>query len=424
MSLNLKPGQILQGSIYQPMRPSRYPIERSLATYPPDHYIHPSHAPAELSGVEFDAASVRSPLRRIQTLPVASSARGPLEQSPHIPHSVRPEAQTYKPPYPMDPSIYQPQPPPLASQNSAHQPQMSRSRHTSETPSNPMPPQPYPQRTESDHGVRRRSTYADPIHNIQFSSAPASTASAIPTEAPPSPDLDQRLSRTLYLTNPDQTADTPNHRSRALPSAPEVIYPSRELRSEPPSRVRADSFYGVQPPRAPAPTEISRRSPPRNSPPASSTASQQETPRRYEPPSQALAAMRVGNPASVTSGSSSSPAPRHVPKRLVMPTPLATAVENTGRPRVSSRVNDGGPGRPAQLLRKRSVSGVAPLPQRHFKPPQTESRGMLSFFGFGKGSKPTVHQVRVTEPSKHMISEVHQLQVRGHPESRKLSKRK
>ncbi|KAI9444723.1 hypothetical protein H4582DRAFT_2052985 [Lactarius indigo] len=413
MSLNLKPGQILQSSIYQPMRPPQYP---------PDHYIPPSHAPTERSKVDYDAASVRSPLRRNQTLPVTNPAREPLEQSHHTPHPVRHEAQTHKRPYPMDPSIYQPQPPPsTGSQNSAHQPQLSR--NTSETPFNPMPPHPYPQRIGSDQDARRRSSYNGPVPNIQLSSEP-STAFASPSEVPPSPDLDQRLSRTLYLTNPDHGPDSPNHRSRALPLAPEVIYPSRELRPEPPSQSHVDSFYGRQPPRASPPTETGRRrSPPRSSPPASSRAHHQETSRRYEPPSQTLAAMRAGHPSSVTS-SSSSRAPRHVPKRLVMPTPLAASAENhAGRP-PSSRVKDGDPRRPSQLLRKRSAPSVLPPPQRHHKPPQTVNRGVLSFLGFGKGSKPTVHQVRVTEPSKHVMSEKQQLRVPAHQEPRKLSKRR
>ncbi|KAF8274014.1 hypothetical protein EI94DRAFT_979879 [Lactarius quietus] len=96
-------------------------------------------------------------------------------------------------------------------------------RYTSEAPVNPMPLHPS-QRTGSDHGVRRRSTYVDPAHNIQPSSEATSTASAYPPDVPPSPDLDLRVSRTLYLTNPDHTQDTPHRRSRALPlpSAPEI----------------------------------------------------------------------------------------------------------------------------------------------------------------------------------------------------------
>ena len=430
MSLGLKPGQILQSSIYQPMRPPHHPLESVVATYPPDHYNRPSHAPVEVSQVDYDAASVGSPLRRNQTLPVTSSARGPLEQSHHIPHPVRSEAQAYKRPYPVDPSIYQPQPPPpTGSQNNPHQTQIPR--HPSEAPFNPMPLHPS-LRTGSDPTVRRRSTYVEPVHNIRPSSEPTSTASAYPPEVPPSPDLDLRPSRTLYLTNPDRTQDTPSHRSRALPSAPEVIYPSRELRSEQSSRGHTDSFYGVQPPRAPAPSETSRRSPPRSSPPAPSIAPGKEKPRRYEPPSQTLSAMRVpvpGHSESVTSGSSSrtssSLAPRHLPKRLVMPTPLAATAENPRRPPPSSRANsDVGPRRPPQLLRRRSVPGAVPPPKRPSKPPQAVSRGVLSFFGFGKGSKPTVHEVRVTEPAKHVMNEKQQLRVRAHQEPRKLSKRK
>jgi len=432
MALNLKPGQILQSSIYQPMWPHHYPDERALPTYPPDQSIHPSYGPTEVSRVDYDAASVGPPLRRNQTLPVTSPAQGVLEQSRHIPHHVRSEDQTdqvYKRPDPVDPSIYQPQPPPP---NSAHQHQMPR--YTSETPSNLMPSHPS-HRTGSDHAARRRSSYIDPVHNIQPSSEPASTASVSPPEAPPTPDLDMRLSRTLYLTNPDQTQYPPSHRSRALPlpSAPEVIYPSPEPYPEQSSRIRANSSYGGQPPRGSPPTESSRRSSPRGSPPAPSTPPRQEKPRpekarRYEPPSQTMATMRVpvpGHSASVTSGSSSrtssSLAPRHVPKRLVMPTPLAAAAEKPRRPPLASRSNsDGDPRRPSQLLRRRSVPGDVPPPS---KPPPTVSRGVLSFFGFGKGSKPTVH-VRVTEPAKHVISEKQQLRVRAHQEPRKLSKRK
>lgn len=425
MALNLKPGQILQSSIYQPTRVPHYPLESAPPTYPPEHYIHASHPPTE---VDYDAASVGSPLRRNQTLPVTSSARAPLEQSHHIPHPVRSEDQTYKRPYPVDPSIYPP--PPSESQNSAHQPQMPP-RYTSEAPFNPMPLQ-SSQRTGSDHAVRRRASHIDPVHNIQPSSEAASSASAF---RPPSPDLDQHFSRTLYLTNPDQTQDTPHHGPRGLPSAPEVIYPSPEPHPKRSSRGRAESSYGdqAQPPRAPAPTETNRRSPPRGSPPMSSTPPHQEKSRRYEPPSQTMASLRVpvpGPPASVTSASSSrtssSLAPRHVPKRLVMPTPLADATaEPPRRPPASSRVSsDGDPRRPPQLLRRRSVPGALPPPHSS-KPPQTVSRGVLSFFGFGKGSKPTIHEVRVTEPSKHIISEKpQQLRVRAQQEPRKLSKRK
>ena len=424
MALNLKPGQILQSSIYQPPRAPQYPLESAPPTYSPEHHIHTSHHPP--TEVDYDATSVGSPLRRIQTLPVTSSARAPLEQSHHIPHSVRSEDQSYKRPYPVDPSIYPPSP--SENQNNSHQPQMPR--YTSEVPFNPMPLQPS-QRTGSDHAARRRASHIDPVHNIQPSSEAASSASAFP---PPSPDLDQHFSRTLYLTNPDQTQATPNHHPRGLPSAPEVIYPSPEPRSERSSRGRAESSYGdqAQPPHAPASTETSRRSSPRGSPPASSTPPRQEKSRRYEPPSQTMAALRVpvpGHPASVTSASSSrtssSLAPRHVPKRLVMPTPLAAPADNPRRPPASSRVSsDGDPRRPPQMLRRRSMPGALP-PPRPSKPPQTVSRGVLSFFGFGKGSKPTVHEVRVTEPSKHVINEKHQqLRVRAQQEPRKLSKRK
>jgi hypothetical protein len=51
---------------------------------------------------------------------------------------------------------------------------------------------------------------------------------------------------------------------------------------------------------------------------------------------------------------------------------------------------------------------------------------VFSFFRLGKGSKPTVREVRVTEPSKvvGMSEKGQQLRVRVREEPRKLSKRK
>src|SRR6266404_7142833 len=156
MALNLKPGQILQGSIYQPVQPSHYPLESVLATYPPDHYVHSSHVPTELSRVDYDAASAKSTLHRNQTLPVPTSARVPPEQFHHITRHVRPEEQTHRRPYPMDPSIYQHhQPPPsTGTQSGTHQPQMSR--HPLGPASNTIPSHLYP---GSDRGAKRHSSY-------------------------------------------------------------------------------------------------------------------------------------------------------------------------------------------------------------------------------------------------------------------------
>jgi hypothetical protein len=56
---------------------------------------------------------------------------------------------------------------------------------------------------------------------------------------------------------------------------------------------------------------------------------------------------------------------------------------------------------------------------------ETVNRGVFSFFRFGKGSKPTVREVRVTEPPKAFaMGEKGQIRVRTREEPRKLSKRK
>ncbi|KAI0308286.1 hypothetical protein B0F90DRAFT_1665120 [Multifurca ochricompacta] len=425
--------------------PASLSLERIPATYPPDHYTHSAPIPADPSTVGYDAVSARSPLRRNQTLPASSSAHALPEQSYHIPPPARPEAHAYKGSYPADSNIYRPHTPPLPveGQNIApsqwpDQRQMSQmSRHAPEPLYNSQPPHPHPTQSTA-RSAKRHSAYPNTFNNTQLPSQPEPVASAVFPEAPPTPDLDQRLSRTLYLTNPDEIPGSPDHRLRtlSLPPAPESVYPSRELR------------YGGQPPlailRGTASEETShrsRRSPPRSSPPAASTHHHQGMPQRYEPPSQTLAAMngqRVGHAASVTSASSShmssSLVPRHIPKRLVMPTPLASTTENTlpmarsggtGTTLASSRTNGGQPG---HLLRKRSAPTVVPPSQRAPAPapPQTVNRGVLALFGFGKGSKPTVHEVRMTERPKRVINvnEKQQPRVRTQQEPRKLSKRR
>jgi hypothetical protein len=168
----------------------------------------------------------------------------------------------------------------------------------------------------------------------------------------------------------------------------------------------------------------------RNSPP--SKAYDQDEPRRFEPPSQTLAGMKsqfVGQAPSVSSSSSrtsSSLAPRHVPKRLVMPSPLANATESAPSMALSTtaslRPTDG---RPGHVLRKRTTSMDMRRPQRaQTLSEQTVGRGAFSFFRFGKGSKPMVREVRVTEPPKVGMSEKGQARVRTREEPRKLSKRR
>jgi hypothetical protein len=362
MSLNLRPGEILQHSIYQPRPPTHFPLELSLAINRQDRHIPPPRVPAELPTVDYGTSTSRSPLRRNQTLPVASSAHGPSEQPHHIPPSVRPEV----------------------------------------------------------HG-----------HQTQV---------ATPPEVPPTPGLDERLSRTLYLTNPDERTPNPGHRLHAppLPPASENVSSSRRVRSEQFNQTHLVGVHATQPqvvaPNTTTQTEVHRRKSPRNSLPVASTDHRQEMPRRYDPPSQTLAAMNVqhvGVAGSTSSSrSSSSLTPRRLPKHLVMPTLLANTTESSppmtrpqgsGSSTVSSPPNGG---RPAQLLRKRSVPAVMSQSQRAqvSTPSETVNRGILALFGFGKGSKPTVREVRVTEPTKRGMSEKQEFPVREEP--RKLTRRK
>jgi hypothetical protein len=324
----------------------------------------PPRVPAELPTVDYGTST---PLRRNQTLPVASSARGTFEQHRHIPPSVRPEV----------------------------------------------------------HGHQQRSYPGSSTHLVE-------SQVVTPPEVPPTPGLDDRLSRTLYLTNPDERSHNPGHRLHAppLPPASENISSSRRARSEQFSQNHLVGENTTQPqvvaPNTTTQTEVHRRRSPRNSLPVAST-----EPRRYDPPSQTLASMnvqRAGVAASTSSSrSSSSLTPRRLPKNLVMPTPLANTTESSppmtrpqgsGSSTVSSPPNGG-----RQLLRKRSVPAVMSHQRTQVStPPETVNRGILAFLGFGKGSKPTVREVRVTEPTKRGISEKQEFPVREEP--RKLTRRK
>lgn len=88
----------------------------------------------------------------------------------------------------------------------------------------------------------------------------------------------------------------------------------------------------------------------------------------------------------------------------------------------SERPSDG---RSGHALRKRaSLAAMPPRPERtQTLPPQTVNRGVFSLFRFGKGSKPTVREVRVTEPPKDGIQQL-RVPMREEPRTRKLTKRK
>jgi len=111
-----------------------------------------------------------------------------------------------------------------------------------------------------------------------------------------------------------------------------------------------------------------------------------------------------------------------------MPTPLANGTESapqTAPPAAAiSRGNAGRPGQ-GQVLRKRNSRVETHRPQRpQSLPPQTVKGGILSFFKFGKGPKPTVREVRFLEPSKVGMNEKGEQRGRTREEPRKLSKRK
>jgi len=436
MSLNLQPGQILSNSIYQPTQATHFPSEFSRGAHPPNHDIR---APRGLTS-SHDTAIAGPPLRRNQTLPDANLARSPpgqTGQSYQVPPPVTSEVPPYQPPYSTDSNVHQSNPPPSLPVDSVPSRSSGRrqmSRHPSEYASVPSHSHPS-QSTGVDHTTTHRSPHVSTSRNTGPPSQIVPVASIAPPEAPPTPNLERHFSGTLYLTNPDDTTGAPGHRLHGppLPTAPETVYPSGERRSERPRRSHHASLYGGQSSLAatrPSDSEGRRRRASRASPPNTATTPEQDSPRRYELPSQTLAAINapyVGKAPSTSSSSrtSSSLTPRHIPKRLVMPTPLANTAESaplTLPPDAAfSRANTG---RPGHILRKREARGDIRPQRRQSLPPPTAKGGIFSMFKFGKGSKPIVREVRVTEPSKVGMSEKVQHRVSTREEPRKLSKRR
>ncbi|KAH9964243.1 hypothetical protein BC827DRAFT_1154201 [Russula dissimulans] len=398
MALNLQPGQILENSIYQPMQATPFPAEFSQGAHHVNHDSRLSRGQVKQRVADYDTTTTGSPLRRNQTLPAASLAPGPVDQFYHMPPYVTSEVQAHQRSYlPVDHQSSVP----------AHSSARRRMSHMSGPPPyTPQPLNPHPsQFTEVKHATKR-PPYVDVSHNNRPLLQVAPATSVVPPEVPPTPDIDQRFARTLYLTNPDDPTGAPGDRSHVLP------WP--------------------QATRTPINSNSRNRGPSRNSPPDPAPTSDQDFPRLYEAPSQTVAAMnaqymgKAGSATSSSSRTSSTLAPRHIPKRLVMPTPLApSALSAPSTAPSASRANDA---RPGQVLRKRGTYHDLPRPKsqrsQSLPPPQTVNRGVFSFFRFGKGSKPTVREVHVTERSRVETNKKAEQQVRPRKEPQKLSKQR
>ena len=448
MSLNLQPGQILPSSIYQPTQPGHFPPEFGQGTRPPSQDFRVPRKPVEYPAAEYDTSNAGSPLRRNQTLPAPNMARGTPGQFYQEPPPVTSEVLPYQHAYPADSNSHQrnlPQTLPIDSvpSRSSGRARMSQvSRQPSASPYAPPPSYSHSPQSGVDHAVTHNSPthnspYADMSHYSGSPSQIAPAASVGPPEAP-YPNTDQHFPRTLYLTNPDEGRGASGHpHGSPLPTAPEMLHPPSERRSERLRRSHHSSLYNGQPSLAvphPSDSEGRRRRASRGSPPTTGRSPEQDSPRRYEPPSQTLTAINAqyvpkAPSTSSSSRTSSSLAPRHVPKRLVMPTPLASATESAP-PMASSAtvISRGNAGRPqAQVLRKRNSRVETHRPQRpQSLPPQTVKGGIFSFFKFGKGpTKPTVREVRFSEPPKDGMNEKGERgRTREETRTRKLSKRR
>ena len=352
MSLNLQPGQILPNSIYQPTQPSHFPLEFGQGTHPPSQDSRVPRKPVEYPAADYDTANAGSPLRRYQTLPAPSMARGTPRQFYQEPPPVTSEVLPNQHPHPADSNFHQrnlPQPPPIDSvpSRSSGRRRMSQiSRQPSASPYAPPPSHSHPsQSTGVDHPVTHHSPYADMSHNSVTPSQISPAASVGPSEAPPYPGLDQHFSRSLYLTNPDDAHRASGHRPHGspLPTAPEIVYPPSERRSERPRRSHHSSLYSGQPSLAvPRPTDSEgrRRRESRGSPPTKGRTSEQDSSRRYEltvaNPSSNQCPIRCNSPIYVFVVS-------HVVEPYAAARPKAPCHANATRQRHRERPSDGTP---------------------------------------------------------------------------------
>ncbi|KAI0066484.1 hypothetical protein BV25DRAFT_1390964 [Artomyces pyxidatus] len=459
MSLNLKPGQILQGSIYQPPPPPHrppFPLERAAATYPPDHYLRPPHANMySVPGGEGDPTAGGSPLRRNQTLPAPAQGRYTPGPAYHIPPPT-PQVQPMSERRPHEPPV---------SQRGSHRGYTDEPRGRQLLPDQEPP--------HSHHRGHR-----DPPALARNGTEPYPNRGRRDSRLEPAP---QPTSSQSQL--PPQIQPQTSHREERRPSPfrPEQLY---EIHTPPerdtPPDSRPDSFFaGPPPPSSRPPQQTSRHSPPSSRPPpaASRPPPSQHTPtpprstaqappqdqqaRRYEPPSQTLASMQnqppspdihLPPPSIMSSSTQSGLAPSHVPRRLVMPTPLAPSPERNApsdpraRPQPDNRIRftDNARGNGAQhqhhpkastipmqqagarnMLRKRSATVAPPLHAPVSAPAPVQSGGLLAFFGLGKGSKPQVREMRIPEPrAVNGVREKETRETREKETARRLSKRR
>ncbi|KAA1468070.1 hypothetical protein DENSPDRAFT_367961 [Dentipellis sp. KUC8613] len=361
LSLNLKPGQILPRTFYQPSPPQvpiqlsspQFPLQRAPATYPPEHH-HRQQVPDPYMAVNAHLypAGGHPPHHRHPTMPVPTSR-------PDLPRAYR------------------------------------------------VPPP-----TPEGHGSRSRPTSYFESQPVATSPVQMPSPDSVPFFAPPPPQRPPRQD----AANLSQTPVSPPHSlpSESRPPVP-LSVPQRPSPNQPPptsSRQRVTS--------APPPPRNRRPQPPPPPPPPPPEA---PSSRRYVPPSQALAGMQANSrphgpppdihlpPPSVQSSSQSGLAPSHIPRRLVMPTPLASSPENTPHdPRAyaeptnrSRHVNILPP--PEQHKPKASdipmhKDGAQNLLRKRSAPAAPPSHGgMLSFF-FGSGKKRHESMRQVREPPR------------------------
>ncbi|KAI0034009.1 hypothetical protein K488DRAFT_84448 [Vararia minispora EC-137] len=490
LKLDLKPGQILKTSIFQPhaaqpTNPQPYPFQRAPATYPNDPYLHPDQRhPSDYHHRQAGP----SRLHRNHTMATTDTAEA-ARDIPNLPsalflHPTQDGALLETDPYVFNPLYLIPAN--VRSRGSIVNGYTTAHPTSDESSSRRRPRGPHDRppmlpRPNSYHEAQQHSSIPNPyspMPSIQLDEEPARSSllnpySPLPLLRPD--DQVQRAPQRFSMPNPYSPLPPvrPDERPIAAPEQPQP-YPANAAPSVPfasqehPRRSSPPSSYS--PPRRPSPRQRTTSGPSPYEPPALHMPN--PTLNRSSPDVRSVApSVRTGSPSVRTNGSHGPLPPRHIPRRLVMPTPLATPAESVfpipRAPPGAAPAHPALPAAPPYLPRGAAPPQPTPPNIRFATPPRTHSPqvqaetivryddsarnllrkrsappppaprsggGFLAVLGFGKtGQKPEVREVLASEGGgaekmemrrAQTMKEVRREVIREEKPRRVLSKRK
>ncbi|THH11890.1 hypothetical protein EW146_g7879 [Bondarzewia mesenterica] len=356
--IGLKPGQIVPKSFFnsQPSVPT-FPLERSPATYPADHYLQPPNAALYgQSGSGYTSTTAPpSPLRRNFTLPMSQAQ---AERSHHVP-----------PPNPQQFSFDSTSAPGSRPVPLNYPPPPFARTNIQEGPFVVSPPAPQSHSRAAPVYHPGPAEYL-PVPGIPFAIAPSPSPSPKPLRSNTAPPehwrpLPENGYNRPHLNNLEQHEISLASRRQAISNIPPRIsshYISQPRQREPAPLIPVQAQENIPPQQHARSAPFTVPEPDLSSRAARRQASHIAAPahprgvaalptvqnsgplHRYLPPSEMVAALKEADyplpggpppdinfpPPSIMSSSSqqSSLSPRHIPRHLVMPAPLSPPPES------------------------------------------------------------------------------------------------